>query len=158
MMKKLLFCALAALALVACDKDDDNNKDGIPANHYEIASGNMYYVVTPGSTETEDIELDLLSTNFSMLFNMHVPLGNDKLVAGTYKYEADNHSDFKIASGGIYKSGEITKWLKVTRGTVKVAVSGETYAINIDCTLEDSTKLTGSYIGKLEWAEMKVDY
>ncbi len=38
-----------------------------------------------------------------------------------------------------------------TGGTVTVAVSGNTYTIKIDCTLESGGTVKGTYKGELNW-------
>jgi len=156
-MKKLLLLLLPLLALSfnACsDKDDDNpteNKLTINGKNYDLSGGSMHYY---GSNENEDainVDLVLRATNGAYLeLEMFVSNGNTKLVAGTYNLNP-NFKEFTYSDS--YAVDENDNDFEITGGTIKVAVSGDTYTITINCNLKGGGTAKGEYKGSLTWSD-----
>ena len=81
-----------------------------------------------------------------------VPNGNTKLVAGTYNLN-NNHKAFTHYDGYV-EIGNSEDDFDITGGTIKVAISGDTYTITIDCTLNGGGTAKGIYKGALLWEDL----
>ena len=168
-MKKLflLILPLLALSFNACDKNNDdgggdetNNVFTINGKSYELSVGIMeYFGETDANTANVDLilETDRNDTN-GINFEMFIPKNEKKLVAGTYTLKTDassmSYSDSSFAwTDGDPNEDESGNYFSATGGTVTVAVSGNTYTITVNCTLEGGGTVKGTYKGALSWAD-----
>ena len=139
--------------------------DGVRLNRFEV-NGNTYLPYFGGTdywghffnASTENISLTLFTLNSEAIaIDMLVPNGNDKLVAGTYTFNANGAT----APAYTFVDNDYTSYvrdtagnkLKMTAGTVKISFTGTgdnaVYTIAIDCTLENGGKVKGTYRGTL---------
>lgn len=146
------------------------NKFTIIGDTYEVSEGNgaMHYWGDYYDNNTDNVILGILFGNVpeisSIEINFLVPIGNDRLVAGTYNFSQD-YTQFTYAPEDSvirFYGNSISYCIK--EGTVKISVSGTgenaIYTIEINCTLEDEDgnvtgTVTGTYRGTLGWRDRR---
>ncbi len=173
-MKKLLLIAFAVMAFAACtDKNETPESEDLypPTGSGKITfsgktysidhAGQVFWGTERGSTS---LSLSLGSEELDMILNldMNAPDTTDKLATGTYTSMstfADTHTPMMfnnstVTLGNLMENRwELVEYAHVDGGTVRVAVSGETYTIAVDLTTDDDRTVTGSYTGRVSWVE-----
>ena len=116
--------------------------------------GNYY------SGEAVNVDLEFYSDDIEMYFEMFIPNGNNRLIAGTYNVSRstdDDHTPFTFSYGGI--GLDQNGYYEVTSGTMTVRSSGTgdntEYVINFNFNIEDEDGLAGTmsgdFQGTFEW-------
>lgn len=124
---------------------------------YEFTLGNMKNFGDVFDTSANNVDLNLISNDTikDLYFEFFVPIGNQKLVSGTYSF-AYTCTQFTYSAGRI-QTPEMN--YDVTSGTIKISVSGSgndaIYTIEFDCTIKDvldlpAGTLKGTYRGTLD--------
>ena len=158
-VKKLLLFAsvllLAGVVFTSCKKDGGGDPSG---NYFKIGTS-IFNVQEASQTYFSDIygsgtiNIDLAFYNDDSDADVRIEMfvaSGDRLVAGTYTF-SDTKNALTFSDGGSAGIGGDRS--SIVGGTVVIAVSGDTYTIDFDCTLEDGTKVSGHYSGILNWLD-----
>jgi hypothetical protein len=145
--------------------------DGVRLNRFDVNGetvqpwrGAMNYYGPFFNASTENLQLGIASIyNEGLVFDMLLPRGSTRLVAGTYTFTASTESSWNTLPAFTFTDNEYTSFvqdaeggrLKITGGTVKVVISGTgdtaVYTIAVDCTLDGGGTAKGTYRGTLTW-------
>jgi hypothetical protein len=178
-MKTLLF-AVAPLLIIgmmagcSIERSRDNgggheieNQIRLDGQPLGIAWGGMVYWGATAPDTPASLTLILaeqINEGNTVEFEMFLPTGHTRLVAGTYTLSETSHpamtyawGDVFVGEGADYNDPAAYDYFKVTGGTVEVDLSGSTHTITFDCTLDNGQQLTGSWEGVLLWEDWSVD-
>lgn len=132
--------------------DDGNNPD------FEYNGTNFdLYLMTEGVTPIYDPDgaLDSAYGSGLIFYFESFSTDPDKLTDGEYKYETT--APFPVGSFdlGFYGNPSLTLGAEITGGTYKVVSAGSIYNIEFNLTDQTGKKITGTFKGKLNIADLK---
>ncbi len=146
------------MVLTGCDKNKDKDKD--PGTNQFTYNGKIvdtfsgeqvyfgHYEAFGNNANNVDLYIGI-GDNLYIALSMLVPNGNNKLLAETY-YGDNTFQPYTIASGAILDENfDVISYM--TAATVTVKVSGNTYTIDVEATLDNKKTVVGNYTGTLEW-------
>lgn len=162
-MRKSLFFVFAALAAVAftfasCSKDDDNNgnsdnKFTFNGKTYTAIGGAQFFYGDAYDSGTNNIDIYIGNeSGFGLNLELFVPTDKTELISGTYTFKqgAGEYEEMTFCNGWITTNDGDTEF-EITGGTVKVSKNGNNYTVEVDCQTRGAGKVTGKYVGKLEY-------
>lgn len=162
MSKKILFhfamLLLVASIVTGCSKDKGDNiknyleyagKSHPIEEAWQIFYGHYY------GPNSNNISLIFVTDKHYVAFELFVPNGNTKLVAGVYQPD-DSYQAFTIAKGFVMNH-EGAVLYAMTDGTITIKLEGNVYDIDLKGTLEDNTSVKGKFSGTIEWEDDSED-
>jgi hypothetical protein len=162
MNKKIFIALLLCIWVGSCEEDDENpvkkNAFTFSGETHTAAEGIQQYYghYEDFGDAANNISLIIPAGDLFIAFEMFVPNGETELVEGTYT-KKKKVQPYAFIAGYILEEDFKNVLYEIISGTVHIGVSQNTYTIDVDCTLDDDSKLTGNYTGPLEWYDESED-
>ena len=172
MKKAKIFWVLFFITIITVSAYDNNGTLRLSVNNNTIqeeVEAYMDFFGTYYSNNAANVDITLVADNMELYFEMFVPIGNNRLIDGTYNISSASnnyHRQFTFSYGEIYLDDYDDDYYEVTGGSLTVTSSGQganiTYNIDFNLTLEDDysriSTATGSYRGTFVWEDYSRDW
>jgi len=152
---------MAAVMVTGCSSNDDDDDGGQSSNYIEynnkthsiVRAGQQFWGHYYGNG-SNNITLQFLTDNGNyVVFEMFVPNSATKLVSGTYE-PSGGFEPLTVGGGAVFGDADDDEPLyEMEDGFMTVEVKGNVYNISIEGTLENGTRVKGSYSGQLEYSD-----
>jgi hypothetical protein len=167
--KMITLVIMLGIVTISCNKDDEepnpvkSNTFTIDGTEYSLSAG---FTEEYGGDATTGYNFDLIVHSSGLTATADGVTGQGEalyfelwstsstgLAAGTYTAAiSEVPNTFTIGEAYINLNASTfssDEYYEVTAGSVSISISGSTYTINFDLTLEGGKKLTGNYTGTL---------
>ena len=161
-----LFCALAFFAVITVLAYGDTGTLRLTINagssQNEVVSSMAYYGNYFSDSAT-NVDLLFYSDDIELYFEMFVPNGNNRLIAGTYRVSGNQNNDhgpFTFSYGEVDVADEEMIY-DITGGAITINTTGAgtnmVYNISFDLNMEDmdgrAATMRGDYQGPIGWSD-----